>query len=124
MSNRDDEERDPDEGPRYAHWIPEEAVRNLTMERALHSHESYAATAKRLLEENLPLAVISVTHMALYDTKPEVRLAAAKYVIDQSMGSPNRKEDVPASGKHAWESIHDAVLVDVEPKKSGRSRKE
>lgn len=123
-----DRDRDPDDAPRVAYWVPEEAVRNLAMERALHSNETHVQTAKRILEENLPLATYSLVHMALNDQKPEIRLAAAKYIHDQAMGSPNRKEDIPVSGKHAWEKIHDAVLVDageiVGKRRPGRPRKE
>lgn len=107
-----DEERDPDEPPRLAYWVPDEAVRNLTMERALHSQETHTQLAKRLLEEALPLATMAVTHMALNSRKEEVRLAAAKYVMEHSLGAPGKSTDLPTSGKHVWDSIHEAVLVD------------
>ena len=109
-----DGERDPDEPPRLAYWVPDEAVRNLTMEKALHSNETHTQLAKRLLEEALPLATMSVTHMALNSRKEEVRLAAAKYVMEHALGSPGKGQDLP-TGKHAWESIHEAVLVDGPP---------
>lgn len=107
-----DEDRDPDEPPRLAYWMPDEAVRNLTMEKALHSNETHTQLAKRLLEEALPLATMSVTHMALNSRKEEVRLAAAKYVMEHSLGAPSKNTDVPNGGKHVWEGIHDAVLVE------------
>lgn len=106
-----DEDRDPDEPPRLAYWVPDEAVRNLTMERALHSNETHTQLAKRLLEEALPLATMAVTHMALNSRKEEVRLAAAKYVMEHSLGAPGKATDVP-TGKHVWDSIHEAVLVE------------
>lgn len=114
-----DEDRDPDEPPRLAYWVPDEAVRNLTMEKALHGNETHTQLAKRLLEEALPLATMSVTHMALNSRKEEVRLAAAKYVMEHALGSPG-KSDQPISGGHAWDSIHDAVLVDSPTNKGNR----
>lgn len=115
-----DEERNPDEPPRLAYWMPDDAVRNLTMEKALHSHESHTQLAKRLLEEALPLATMSVTHMALNSRKEEVRLAAAKYVMEHALGAPGKNTDVP-TGKHVWDNIHEAVLIDS-PTSSNRRR--
>lgn len=104
-------EGDPDEPPRLAHWIPDKAVENMTMEKALHSHETHAQLAKRLLEEALPLVTMAVTHLALHSRKEEIRLAAAKYVMEHSLGAPGKSTDVP-TGKHVWDTIHEAVLVD------------
>lgn len=105
---------DPDEAPKYAYWLPEQAVTNMSMEKAMHGHESNAELAKRLIDECLPLAVMSVTHMAIYSAKEEVRMSASKYLIDHAMGSPIKKDDVPMGGKHAWDVVHDAVLVDAQ----------
>ena len=105
-------EGDPDEPPRLAYWMPDKAVKDLTMEKVLHGHESHTQLAKRLLEEALPLATMAVTHMALNSRKEEIRLAAAKYVMEHSLGAPGKNTDVPNGGKHVWEGIHDAVLVE------------
>lgn len=98
-----------DKGPELAWWVPEQAVKNLEMEKALNGHESHVELAKRLLKENLPMAVMSINHLALYSPREEIRLAASKYVVEQAMGVPG-KNDLP-TGKHAWERVHDAVLV-------------
>jgi hypothetical protein len=113
-----DPNRDPDEPPRYAYWVPEDAVRNLTMEKTLHGHETHVQLAKRLLDESLPLAVMSVTHIAINSNKDEMRLAASKYIMEHAMGSPGKTSDLP-NGKHAWENIMDAVLVDAKSIKNG-----
>lgn len=105
---------DPDEGPKYAYWIPDQAVSNMAMEKALHGNESNVQLAKRLIDECLPLAVMSVTHMAMNSPKEETRLAASKYLIDHAMGSPIKKDDVPVGSRHAWDVVHDAVLVDAQ----------
>lgn len=101
---------DKDKGPELAWWIPEQAVKNLEMEKALHGdNESHIELAKRLMKENLPMAVMSINHLALYSPREEIRLAASKYIYEQTVGTPT-KSDLP-TGKHAWERIHDAVLV-------------
>ena len=104
-------EGDPDEAPRLAYWMPDEAVKNLTMERVLHGNETHTQLAKRLLEEALPLATMAVTHMALNSRKEEIRLNAAKYVMEHALGAPGKTADLP-TGKHVWDNIHEAVLVD------------
>lgn len=113
-------EGDPDEPPKLAYWIPDDAVKNLTMEKALHSNETHTQLAKRLLDEALPLATMAVTHMALHSRKDEVRLAAAKYVMEHSLGAPGKNTDIPNGGKHIWETIHDAVLVDAQKTARGK----
>ena len=109
----------PDEAPKLAYWIPDQAVRNLTMEKALNSHETHTQLARRLIDEALPLAAMAVTHMAINSPKEEIRLAAAKYVMEHAMGAPGKSHDLP-SGKHAWDAIHDAVLVDAKNIRQGR----
>lgn len=112
MGDRDDE------APQLAWWIPEKAVKDLEMEKVLHGNESHVEMAKRLLKENLPMAVMSINHLALYSPREEIRLAASKYVVEQAMGVPG-KSDLP-TGKHAWERVHDAVLVQSAKINKGR----
>ena len=104
---------DPDEAPRYAYWLPDKAVADMAMEKALNGHEDNVGLAKRLIDECLPLAVMSVTHMAVHSVKEEVRMQASKYLIDHAMGSPVKKDDIPVGGQHAWDIVHDAVLVEA-----------
>lgn len=99
-----------DKGPELAWWVPEKAVKDLEMEKVLHGNESHVEMAKRLFRENLPMAAMSINHMALYSPREEIRLAAAKYVTEQAMGTPG-KGDLPI-GKHAWDNVHAAVLID------------
>lgn len=107
-----------DKGPELAWWIPEQAVKNLEMEKVLHGSETHVEMAKRLLRENLPMAVMSVNHMALYSPREEIRLAASKYVIEHAMGTPGKSE-LP-TGTHAWERVHDAVLIESARVNKGR----
>lgn len=107
-----------DDAPQLAWWIPEKAVKDLEMEKVLHGNESHIEMAKRLLRENLPMAVMSVNHLSLYSPREEIRLAASKYIIEHAMGTPG-KSDLP-TGKHAWENIHDAVLVQSAKINKGR----
>lgn len=104
---------DPDDAPKYAYWLPDKAVADMAMEKALHGNESNADLAKRLIDECLPIAVMSVTHMAIHSTKEEIRMSASKYLIDHAMGAPIKKDEVPVGGQHAWDIVHDAVLVDA-----------
>ena len=113
MADRDDD------APQLAWWIPEQAVKDLEMEKVLHGNETHVEMARRLLQENLPMAIMSINHMALYSPREEVRLAASKYVVEQTLGAPGKSTDLP-TGKHAWEKVHDAVLVESARINKGR----
>lgn len=93
-------------------WNPFQALKNLTMERALDSTETPQTVAKRLLEENLPVSVMAVCHLATYSETEVIRLRAAQYVIDRTMG-PAQTVQV-TDGKHAWDNIYDKVVVGAE----------
>lgn len=107
-----DMDRDPDQGPQYADWMPDEAVRNLTMERALHGHETHSQLAKRLLDENLPMAVMSIVHMALQSPDERIRLASSRLVLESTIGTQTKGQtsDLP-DGKEPWTFVYDNVLV-------------
>lgn len=110
-------EGNPDEPPRTAWWVPDDAVKNLTMEKALHSNESHAQLARRLIDEALPLATMAITHMAIHSRKEEIRLNAAKYIMEHAIGAPGKSSDVPMVGGNAWDTVYSAVLMPSEGKK-------
>lgn len=93
-------------------WNPFQALKNLTMERALDSTETPQTMAKRLLEENLAVSVMAICHLATYSETEMIRLRAAQYVVDRTMGPA---QSVPVTtGKHAWDDIYDKVVVGAE----------
>lgn len=93
-------------------WNPTRALENLTMERALSSTETPQQMAKKLLEENLPVAVLAIAHLATYSETEVIRLNAAKFVVERTMGPAERV--VNESGKHAWDDIYDNVVVEAQ----------
>lgn len=110
--------RDPqDRGPRLADWLPEEAVRALQVEKALHSNESNTALARRLMDENLPTITMSMVHLALHG-EPNERLSAGKFLMEAcALGKDSKSTD---SGKHAWDEVFDSVLINADGfKKNG-----
>lgn len=94
----------------YTHeeWVPALAIEELTLKRALQDVEDPAKMAAELLKEALPLAVMSVTHLALYEQNPIVRYNASKYVIDRNMGSV-QSPTKPESDAPAWQKIFDTI---------------
>src|SRR6266403_3961174 len=93
-------------------WDPIRALRNLTMERALSSTDTPQMMAKRLFEENLPVAVMAIAHLATYSETEIIRLNAAKFVVERTMGPAERA--MTQDGKHAWDDIYDDVVVEAE----------
>jgi len=103
---------DPDRGPEPGPWNPVEALRNLTMERALSSTDTPQMVAKRLFEENLPVSVMAVCHLATYSETEAIRFNAAKFVIERTMGPAERL--AAPDGKHAWDDLYESVTVEAE----------
>jgi hypothetical protein len=93
-------------------WNPSRALENLTMERALSSTETPQQMAKKLLEENLPVAVLAIAHLATYSETEIIRLNAAKFVVERTMGPAERV--INDSGKHAWDDIYENVVVEAQ----------
>lgn len=94
-------------------WMPSKAIEELTVRRALTSHDDPVKLANQLLRESLPIAVMGMKHLALYETNSVVRFNAQKYIIERVMGGTNAKA-LPATDKPAWEKIFDSVAVSSE----------
>lgn len=91
-------------------WVPKKAVEELIVRRALEKREDPVKIANDLLKEALPLAVMGMTHTALYEQNPAIRFQAQKYVIDRSMG-PVANPKGNGGDKPRWENIYESVAV-------------
>lgn len=96
-------------------WIPDEAVAELVLKRALMTDEDPVKLANSILKDNVPLATMSMAHLAIHSPIDSVRFNAAKYVMDRVLGPANAAggDDV----RPAWEDIYEAVLVEAEQAK-------
>jgi hypothetical protein len=91
MSNSDEERGfDPsDEDVPHtlsSSWIPEDALRSLVTEKTLNPDESEEQTARRLLRENLPAAVLGIVHTSIHGESSRIRLDAQKYMVERVLG--------------------------------------
>jgi len=93
-------------------WNPAEALRNLTLERALQSTGTPQELATRLFAENLPISVMSICHIATYGESEAMRFNAARYVVERTMG-PAERQSSP-NGKHVWDDIYEKVVSEAE----------
>lgn len=103
----------PADQPEFDGWDPDKALANLRMENALDANSTPVMLAKRLFEENLPLSVLSICHIAIHGDSEAMRFNAARYVVERTMGPAERKES-PLEGPRAWDSIYDKVTVGAE----------
>ncbi|SRR5258706_5717612 len=103
---------DADGAPYEGGWNPHEALQRLTMERALESTSTLQVLAKRLFEENLSIAVMSICHIATYGDSEAMRFNASKYVVERTMGPAVVINGI--EGRHAWEDIYDKVVSEAE----------
>jgi len=103
----------------YKEWDPNEALANLTMEKALEGMDNPIKLAKRLFDENLPLSVMSICHLAINSPNEGIRFNAARYVVDRTMGAPD-KQGLP-NEDHIWKSVYDTVLTEATTYLEGNS---
>lgn len=94
----------------WADWVPEKAIEELTLKRALQDVEDPVKMANDLLKDALPLAVMGMTHLAIHEPNPQIRFNAQKYVIDRNMGSV-QSPTKPDSEAPAWQKIFDSIAV-------------
>lgn len=99
-------------GPISGDWNPTEALKNLTLEKALDGSVSPQQTAKRLFEENLPVSVMAICHLATHSETEAIRFNAAKFVVERTMGPAERIMN--SEGKHAWDDVYESVTDEAE----------
>lgn len=107
-----------DRPPTQGVWDPIQALKNLTMEKALDSTDTPEMVARRLFKENLPVAVMAICHLATYSDTEVVRFNAAKFVVERTMGPAERV--IAQDGKHAWDDIYENVVTEAEGYLSGK----
>lgn len=98
--------------PDRREWVPDAAVADLTMRRALQSVEDPIKMSADIIKETLPLATMSMTHLAVYSATEAIRFQASKYIMDKALGE-GKDLKLPDS-KPAWDKIYESVLVEVE----------
>lgn len=106
MTNPDGAPQTPKE------WDANHALMMLSMERALDHKDSPQTVAKRLLEECLPIATMSLCHIAVHGDSEVMRFQASKYVVERTMGPAERL--APVEGRHAWDDIYEQVTTEAE----------
>lgn len=93
-------------------WVPDEAVESLTVRRAFQKVEDPVKMATDIMKEALPLATMSMVHMAIHSPTESVRFNASKYVMDRTLG--DGKDLRLPDNKPAWERILDSTMEEVE----------
>lgn len=93
-------------------WDPVQALKNLSLEKALDSVDTPAMVAQRLFKENLPVAVMAICHLATYSDTEAIRFNAAKFVVERTMGPAERI--ATTDGKHVWDDIYENVVTEAE----------
>jgi hypothetical protein len=94
----------------YEAWVPQRAIEQLVLKRALQDVEDPIKLANDLLKEALPLSVMGMVHIAVHETNPITRFNAQKYIIDRNMGSV-QSPTKPESEAPAWQKIFDSIAV-------------
>lgn len=88
-------------------WIPDEALEACRMERSHFPEEDNRKASKRLIQENLPVVIQSMVHLAVHSTSERIRLDAGKYLTDRGLGRASEE------ATHAEDSPITSFLSDV-----------
>lgn len=67
-------------------WDPHRMLASLTDERDVRGEVDEVSTADRIFRENLPMAAQAIVHTAIHSTNDKLRLDAARYVVERSLG--------------------------------------
>jgi hypothetical protein len=67
-------------------WVPDEALAALQCERMVAPDKTHEELARDILMTAAPMAASSVAHLSVYAANENVRLSAAKYIIDGVVG--------------------------------------
>lgn len=96
-------------------WVPERAIEELTLKRALQDIEDPIKLANQIMKECLPLVTMGMTHAAVYEQNPMIRYNSQKYVMDRMLGSV-QSPTKPESEAPAWQKIFDSIAVVADTK--------
>lgn len=93
-------------------WIADEALEAMIMEREYHPKEDNAQTSRRIVNENAPVVVQSLIHLAIHSSSERIRLDAGKYLTDRVLGKVG-EESSPSEDSPIVEFLKD-VRYDIE----------
>lgn len=105
--------------PREVEWLPQEAITRMQEALADHTELTRAQLSDHILEQCAPMAAHSVVDLAIGAEDESVRLNAAKYVLDRSLGKPQTRVYVDTSPDNPVSTILEGVVVDREPVSAG-----
>lgn len=91
-----------------ASGVTEDELRALEDERVV-MNESPAKMARRLLEEALPQAILTIRKLTDMGTSDSTRLRAATYIIDRNLGPVGSDTNLE---KTPWDELLEAVTID------------
>lgn len=88
-------------------FVSEDEIAALKEERRFleESPEDYG---KRLLQENVGDAVLSLTKLAIHGSNETVRMNASKYIVERVLG---KIQEFPDVDKAEWEKMLDASYI-------------
>jgi len=72
----------------------------------------YEAVTANLLRKHASKAAQAVVDIALNSENDRVRLDAAKYIIDRTLGRVGEERQRDEDGRAPWEKVFDSVLVE------------
>jgi len=108
-SQEDKPKSQPRDENEFRTFVTDEDLEALKQERNAFALTN-EAQGDRLLLEQLPLAILSLGHLAQGATQERVRLSAAQYIIDRNLGKIT--EQGSAKSKDPLEMLIASTVVD------------
>jgi hypothetical protein len=101
-------------------WDVDEALRGLETAASVHGDEE-VRLAHSLFKSNLPLAVMSIVHIAQHAPKDADRFKAAAYIVERNLGSI-RDVNPTAANDPLMDLMADIVVDGMEGEAIERAR--
>lgn len=91
-------------------WITDEDLAALSM--SVDPPGKYEGVTQNLLRKHASKAAEAVIDIAMNSESDAVRLRAAQYIIDRTLGRVGEERQRDEDGRAPWEKVFDSVLVE------------
>lgn len=95
-------------------WDPTDAIERLRDESLIMDGGDHKATATRVFLEAAPIAALSIVNLAQHASSETVRLNAARYVADRTLGSPTQAIKDESNVEDAYDVFLRKIVEAVE----------
>jgi hypothetical protein len=98
--------------PKPVPWMPKEDLDRMQRSLEHNADITRAALAERIVEDAAPAAAYAIVEIIQNSEDDNVKLSAAKYILDRANGKPKTSMQLNVSETNPVLQILDGVVVD------------